>query len=139
MQRSLAVVSRAGVLSALLVSMPALSASAADQPTGKAEYTKYCGACHGPAAQGDGFVGTFLRPKPPDLTQLAKKAGGEFPTARVMQTIDGRLPIGAHGKTDMPVWGEILGEEAGRSPAAEAVIRGKVSAITEYLRSVQVK
>jgi hypothetical protein len=56
-----------------------------------------------------------------------------------MQIIDGRQPVGAHGKTDMPVWGEILGEEVGRSPAQDAIIRGKINIITEYLRALQVK
>jgi mono/diheme cytochrome c family protein len=72
MERNLTVVSTLGGLGALLVAMTsAVPSWAVDQPTGKAEYTKYCGACHGPAGKGDGFVATFLRPKPPDLTQLA--------------------------------------------------------------------
>jgi hypothetical protein len=57
---------------------------------------------------------------PPDLTQLAKRHGGVFPSLRVLNSIDGRgLPrAGAHGPREMPVWGTVL-----RTPSETGAIR----------------
>jgi mono/diheme cytochrome c family protein len=109
-----------------------------DDP-GKALYLRYCGACHGPDGRGDGIAGTFMRPKPTDLTQIAKKNGGEFPFHRVMQVIDGRETVRAHGDPDMPVWGELFHTQAGWDMTRQAEVRGKIMVITDYLRSIQGK
>ena len=106
---------------------------------GKAEYLRYCSSCHGAGGKGDGFVATFLRPKPPDLTQLAKKNGGEFPYVRVMHIIDGRKGPGAHGESDMPVWGEIFHQQTGSTTSKQLEVQGKIMVITEYLHSIQQK
>ena len=116
----------------------AAPAPAQDNPA-KTAYLRYCAACHGETGKGDGLVSTFLRPKPTDLTQIAKTHGGEFPTAWLTRVIDGRQEVGAHGKADMPVWGEVFREEAGEAPAAEAMVRSKVGLINEYVRTLQAK
>ena len=105
----------------------------------KAMYVKYCGACHGPAGKGDGIAGTFFRPKPADLTQIAKKNGGTFPLQQTMEFIDGRKSLRAHGDPDMPVWGEVLSEEANDDLHRRAVVRGTITMITDYLASIQEK
>ncbi len=119
----------------------AVAAVAAEDAPGKETYLRYCGACHGPAGKGDGIAGTFMRPKPTDLTEIAKRNKGEFPFRRVMETIDGRNTVRAHGDPQMPVWGEILTDEASPSGTAspQAEVRGKVMAITTYIRSIQAK
>ena len=69
------------LLTALALLVP-LSPGHAAEPSstpGQAMYLRYCGACHGPAGKGDGIAGTFITPKPGDLTQIAKKNGGTFP------------------------------------------------------------
>jgi hypothetical protein len=44
--------------------------------------------------------------KPPaDLTQLARKAGGQLDERALLEVIDGRRQVSAHGTRDMPVWG----------------------------------
>lgn len=107
-------------------------------PPAKAAYTKYCGACHGEEGKGDGIVSGFLRPRPADLTQLAKKAGGKFPFKQTMDTIDGTTNVRAHGDPNMPVWGETLRREvSGANPQARA--RGKLMLITQYIESIQQK
>jgi mono/diheme cytochrome c family protein len=118
-------------------SMPAVAAPP-DKPAEKA-YLTYCGACHGETGKGDGVAGTFMRPKPSDLTQLAKKAGGEFPTQRLTQILEGHTQIDPHGKADMPVWGEMFREEAAGNVAGEAAARGKIQQIIEHLRAIQEK
>jgi len=107
--------------------------------TGKEAYLRYCGACHGESGKGDGVVSQLMRPKPTDLTRLAKDNKGVFPTTHVMNAIDGRETIRAHGDPDMPVWGDIFKSEGGKVPGQEFEVRGKVILITDYLRSIQEK
>ena len=106
-------------------------------------YRRYCGACHGPNGKGDGLVGTLLQTKPTDLTEIAKKHGGDFPTAEIEMVIDGRTTVRAHGEPDMPVWGEILREQAaGSQPGTQSAneqARRKIAFITAYIKSIQEK
>ena len=120
----------------LLVASPA--AGEADDP-GRTLYLRYCGACHGPGGKGDGIAGTFMRPKPIDLTQIAKNKGGVFPFDETVKVIDGRNTPRAHGDPDMPVWGEILRDNPAWDMTRRAGIRGTLVLITEYLRSIQEK
>ena len=134
MQKLLLVIGTLGVL------LPAGAALGVPlESTSKAMYLKYCGACHGPGGKGDGIAGTFMRPKPADLTQIAKKNGGEFPLQRTMEFIDGRKSLRAHGDPDMPVWGEVLSEEASDDLHRRAVVHGTITLITDYLASIQEK
>ena len=105
----------------------------------KATYLRYCSACHGESGKGDGVVSQLMQPKPTDLTTLAQKHNGEFPTALVMASIDGRETKRAHGDPDMPVWGEILKAEDGQNVSKEGVVRGKIALITDYVKSIQAK
>lgn len=114
-------------------------AQAADLKPGEAAYRRYCGACHGLEGRGDGVVGGFMTPKPPDLTQLAKNNGGTFPTLRVMSVIDGREIVRAHGAREMPVWGEEFTRARSRATDARAQTRGQVQEITTYLQAIQQK
>ena len=121
------------------VLLAATLASAADKNPGEAQYRRYCGACHGLDGRGDGVVGGFMTPKPPDLTLLAKNNGGTFPTLRVMSIIDGRETIRAHGEREMPVWGEEFTKQRSQATDARAQVRGQVQEITNYLQSIQQK
>ena len=116
----------------------AVAASAADQ-AGEVAYRRYCSACHGPDGKGDGVVSGLMTPKPTDLTQLTKANDGKFSLLDVMQSIDGRKKIAAHGDSDMPVWGEVFDKDRGQGIAAEAQVRGKVHEIATYVQSIQVK
>lgn len=125
---------------ALSMSIGAASTCAADSaPPSKQMYLRYCGACHGPQGKGDGIAGTFIRPKPADLTEIAKKSGGEFPFMHVVDVIDGRNTVRAHGDADMPVWGEIFQEQANWDAARRVEMRGRIMLITDYLRAIQEK
>lgn len=105
---------------------------------GRAAYLKYCSPCHGSGGQGDGVAATVMRPKPTDLTQLAKARGGKFPYVQVKDIIDGRKRIAAHGTSEMPVWGEIFTVEKAAGQG-DAHVRGKVQLITDYLATIQVQ
>jgi len=105
---------------------------------GRAAYLRYCSACHGTDGKGDGIVSGAMRPKPADLTELAKRHGGKFPALHVKDVIDGRQPVAAHGSSEMPVWGEVFSEQ-NASAQPDALVRGKVQLLTEYLASIQVR
>ena len=136
MRRSVNAVVLAAMVVAWMVG-PSLSIAEERVDGGKELYGRHCAACHGVRGKGDGVVGTFLRPKPTDLTQMTKKAGGKFPFYETMLVVDGRTAVRAHGDPDMPVWGELFTAEATASVNRQAEVRGKVMMITEYVQSLQ--
>jgi mono/diheme cytochrome c family protein len=75
------------------------------QMSGMEMYQSFCASCHGVAGKGDGPVAPLVKVGVPDLTRIAQRDGGEFPTEDVKRTIDGRFDRAAHGARDMPVWG----------------------------------
>lgn len=123
-------------IAALLLAAPAAHAEDTGDP-GRALYLRYCGACHGPDAKGNGVAGTFMRPKPPDLTLLAVENGGTFPMQQVKAYIDGSTDVRAHGDPTMPVWGEVFQAEAGWSQTRRTEVETKLMTLTAYLRSIQ--
>jgi mono/diheme cytochrome c family protein len=130
-------VCRSVPLAALLVLVPAATFAADAGGAAKATYLRYCSACHGESGKGDGVVAHLMRPKPTDLTALAKQNKGVFPYGRMMRVIDGRDTLRAHGDPDMPVWGEIFKAEDDMTAAEEAEVRGKLMLILEHLTTIQ--
>jgi mono/diheme cytochrome c family protein len=120
-----------------LLALACIPAAQASNSPAKTAYLKYCGACHGASGKGDGVVSQFFRPKPTDLTQIAKINGGQFPATRMMQAIDGTKTIRAHGDPDMPVWGEVFRDDAAAGFDRRARVQGRVMLITDYIRSIQ--
>jgi mono/diheme cytochrome c family protein len=107
---------------------------------GRAQYTKYCTACHGAAGKGDGTVADALKPRPADLTHIATRRHGAFPAAQVEEIIDGRKIARAQGARVMPIWGEQLAQNLPQATQAEKerLIANRIKLITAYLRSIQV-
>lgn len=115
---------------------------AADAPAdGAALYLKFCGACHGPAGDGDGPVSSRLKTPPKRLGTLAARNGGVFPEEYVRKIIDGREERKEHGMRDMPVWGTFFGMQAQYSGAqgadTESQVKEKADALVEHLKSMQ--
>lgn len=104
---------------------------------GRRFYERYCSACHGMDGKGQGPVALDLRTEPADLTQIAKRRGGEFPVAEIAAYIDGRKDVRAHGSRDMPVWGERFSEQVGGGSLGEEVVRGNLLILIQYLQSIQ--
>ncbi|HEX8031054.1 MAG TPA: universal stress protein [Vicinamibacterales bacterium] len=104
---------------------------------GGAVFLTYCAACHGTSARGDGPLASNMIRKPANLTEIAKRNGGLFPSEMVFKTIDGRQPIRGHGGPDMPVWGDAFARsrEAGDVERVKAVIQSLV----DYLDSIQLR
>jgi len=107
-------------------------ALAAEQPqlspaemvhVGHRYFVRYWSACHGAEGRGNGPTASALQPPPADLTRIAQRRGGHFPVTEISAYIDGRIGVPAHGRRDMPVWGERFGEIVGHDVLGEAVIR----------------
>jgi mono/diheme cytochrome c family protein len=113
-----AMVPSKGVARAVFGSIAALfllaGTAGADEPTcpDRADYLRYCSACHGEAADGNGPVADHLTPRPPALTSLRKKFGTPLST-RLVVFLSGTSMPRAHGTSDMPVWGKVLREGTG--------------------------
>jgi universal stress protein A len=130
----------AAIVTALLLT-PALASAQEpvnQQSTAGAEvYRTYCVACHGASARGDGPLAATMTKKPANLTEIAKRNGGVFPSELVFRTIDGRNKVRGHGGPDMPEWAEAFAKsrEAGDAERVTKVIQSLV----EYLESLQLR
>ena len=102
--------------------------------SGADEYYRLCAVCHGEGGRGDGPMARVLKTPPPNLTLLAKNNGGHFPFLRVLEMIDGRSMIEAHGSRDMPIWGESLTRDYDQFIARTIELE-----VLLYLNSLQVK
>jgi mono/diheme cytochrome c family protein len=105
--------------------------------TGGEVFRTYCATCHGPSGRGDGPLASSMRRKPVDLTEIAKRNGGEYPSEIVYHTIDGKTPVRGHGGPDMPVWGDAFARS--RDGGSEATVKERIDSLVEYIRTLQVK
>lgn len=106
--------------------------------SGRTSFQRHCSSCHGMEAHGDGVLAAVLRVRPPDLTRIAARRGGEFPDAEIASFIDGRAFVAAHGSREMPVWGRVFARPVADGSAGEEVVRGQLWVLVAYLRSIQV-
>ena len=103
--------------------------------SGSYAYRTYCASCHGTDGKGEGPLAESLRFHPPDLTLIAKRNGGEYPTERVHRIVDGRRPLPGHGGPDMPIWGDAFkNPETGFD---DAKVKEKVRSVVDFLRTLQ--
>jgi mono/diheme cytochrome c family protein len=128
------------ILMGTVLSAGLLSTAPAEDLTGYSGhelYNRFCASCHGAHADGNGSVAAFFKLKPPDLTGLARRHGGQFPADKVRQIIDGRSNVAPHGSREMPVWGLEFIMAGGNSPDAEKQSQSVISRLVEYLASIQ--
>jgi mono/diheme cytochrome c family protein len=105
--------------------------------SGEEMFNSYCASCHGKDAKGDGPAASALKTAPADLTQLAKKNGGKFPSDRVATLLrKGMSGQSAHGSSDMPVWGPLFRSVSGGD---DALVSMRISNLVRYLESKQAK
>lgn len=108
---------------------------------GRADFMRYCSACHGVSGKGDGTIAEFLTLKAADLTALRKKNMGLFPRERITEVIDGRAEVKVHGPRDMPVWGDWFLHEAKSNNTTDAqgedVVAARVKALVDYIGTIQ--
>ena len=127
----------------LQVCMQAGCVSTSNTELGKEEFVSKCASCHGLSGKGDGPQSTVTRPA--NLTILAKKNGGVFPSRRVHEIIDGRQEVAAHGPRTMPIWGmffqvdvpDVPDEATGITNYRETTVSDRIQALIDYLKTLQ--
>lgn len=99
-------------------------------------FQAYCAGCHGSDGKGNGPMAASLKTWPADLTVIARRNRGSFPTLHVSEAIDGERTIPAHGSRDMPMWGPVFRSIAhGHADSAQLRINNLVA----YIESIQEK
>ena len=112
--------------------------------SGEEMFDAYCAACHGKDGKGNGPAAAELKMPPPDLTTLAQRRGGKYPSAYVDQVLhNGVTEAKAHGSEDMPVWGDLFSSMAygggGRAGSGGPEIRKRIYNLNKYIESLQGK
>jgi hypothetical protein len=82
---------------------------------------------------GDGQVASLLNTKPTDLTVLAQRHGGKFPTDYVAKVLRFGVKEPAHGTRDVPTWGPVFAGNI-RSNSQE---KKRIADIISSLKSIQ--
>jgi len=128
----------------VIVALLSAGAASAENPlepfidyNGDQLFQRFCASCHGSKGYGDGPVAESFKSLIPDLTRLSQRSGGRFPASRVLEIIDGRAVLPAHGSRAMPVWGyefeaQVPPDQPGRATAQTLIYR-----LVEHLRSMQ--
>lgn len=104
-----------------------------DSLAGRDSFELYCAACHGSDGRGGGPVAAELRTRPSDLTLLARRNNGAFPSDAVREFIVGTTrPLRAHGTTEMPVWGPMF-----RVFESDARVNERIANLVTYIERLQ--
>ena len=137
-------VAAAMVLAGLLLTPFAAAAQTTPAPSaprqtiaGAGLFTTYCVVCHGPGARGDGPLASSMTRKPSDLTGIALRNGGTYPSELVFRTIDGKRPVRGHGGPDMPVWGDAFARS--RDGGSPDKVKELIQSLVDYLESIQAR
>jgi mono/diheme cytochrome c family protein len=125
------------VLAAVSVTATAAQAPDFSSYTGAELFKRFCSACHGAKAEGDGPVAASFKIMVPDLTRIAKRQGGTFPDERIHRIIDGRQVPAPHGSREMPIWGWEFATEGKDGTPDLATSDLLVAKLVDYLRSIQ--
>ena len=115
---------------------PAAMPAASD---GAGLYAEYCAACHGAGGRGDGPLARAMSKPPKDLTLLALRHNDTFPTARVLNMVDGYARSDLDGP-GMPEFGELLAGDLVPYDSGDGIATPtprRMVAIVEYLRTIQ--
>ena len=107
------------------------------QTRARADYLEFCAGCHGKGGSGDGPLARGLRPHAADLTKITERNAGVFDENRVRSMIDGRVEVKAHGRRDMPVWGEVFQVPTRGSEGSESIVRDRIIRLVALIREMQ--
>lgn len=104
--------------------------------SGKETFLKYCASCHGEDAKGKGPAAIALKPPPADLTTLARRYDGKFPSGYVGALLKFGRNLAAHGSDDMPVWGSNFRD---LDPIKDPTGQQHLDDVIAYIESFQAK
>lgn len=110
-------------------------------PSGAEDFAEYCSACHGVSGKGDGELAGSLAKKPANLTLLADRNKGVFPTTRVMAKIWGYTG-GKAGADIMPNFGPLLESDLVPYDGGDGIMTPtplRLVQIAEHLKTIQAK
>jgi mono/diheme cytochrome c family protein len=119
---------------------PAQEASSLQLHFGRQIYRLFCVGCHGDDGSGNGEVAVAFQIPVGDLTLIARRNGGEFPTGEVAAAIAGNSDVSGHKAFAMQPWAEMFKQEFERFAAEMAVnqlVSRRIDHLVEYLRSIQ--
>lgn len=122
-------------LRALLVLLA--TAACGREPTypanAQAAYGHWCASCHGTTGRGDGPVAGALSPPPSDLT------ASTLNLAQLMEVIDGRRTVRAHGTATMPVWGDVFEAAREGDDRQHRDALRQVQGLAEYVQALRAR
>lgn len=104
--------------------------------SGKEMFKSYCAVCHGTDGKGNGPAASALKATPGDLTLLAQKNGGKYPSAHVAAIIRGQATLASHGTQDMPVWGPLFSSV---SQGHDSEVQQRIANLSDYISTLQAK
>jgi mono/diheme cytochrome c family protein len=103
---------------------------------GKDLFLSYCASCHGISGKGDGPAAAALKGPLADLRTIAKRSKDKFPREAIEKMIlEGKSAGGAHGSSEMPVWGPVFRRVENDKDLGLVRVRH----VTDYLVSLQTK
>jgi mono/diheme cytochrome c family protein len=108
----------------------------APSDSGKEMFKSYCAVCHGTAGKGDGPAASAMKTPPTDLTVLAQKNSGKYPSAHVASVIRGQATLPSHGNEEMPVWGRLF---SSISQGSQGQVQQRVANLVDYIGTLQAK
>jgi mono/diheme cytochrome c family protein len=120
-------VAGAGVVTGL----PPQALAGVAPPDGAQLFRTYCASCHGTTGTGGGAAAVAMKVTPPDLTGIAARNHGVFPSERVTQIVLGK-GVAAHGERTMPVWGDVFARKISNVDP-----KALVDALVRYLDNLQ--
>jgi mono/diheme cytochrome c family protein len=104
--------------------------------SGKEMFNSYCAVCHGKDGKGNGPAASAMKTSPTDLTLLAQKNAGKYPSAHVASVIKGQAMTPSHGSQDMPVWGPLF---SSLSQGHESQVQQRITNLVAYIETLQAK
>lgn len=104
--------------------------------SGEEMFKNYCAVCHGESLKGDGPAASALKTPPANLTTLAQRNGGKYPSARIANTIRGDMMMSSHGNREMPVWGPLF---SSMSAGHAAEVQQRIANLNRFIESKQLK
>jgi mono/diheme cytochrome c family protein len=124
--------------SAALLSGPSRAAEESEATTpaelGKDAYMSHCAVCHGLEGYGNGPLADAMKIAPSDLTRIAAKHDGKFPSDKVADVIRNGGGVLGHGSPSMPAWGLYFAEKG-----KPEVARERIRALVAYIEGIQEK
>jgi len=100
--------------------------------SGKEMFGAYCAPCHGLDGKGDGPAASALKKQPADLTALASKNDGKYPSAHVFQTLK-QVDSPVHGSKEMPIWGTLFYSISSN----QGEIQMRINSLVSYVQTLQ--